>query len=98
MKDSLGRLAMYVQPFFPILLLATIIACRKRRLALCFSIVLLLFAFPPAAWLASFMLEVPYSRQAPQSAGEAIVVLSSSVLPPNGPREDYILAEDTYAR
>jgi uncharacterized SAM-binding protein YcdF (DUF218 family) len=88
----------YLQPFFPILLFVTIVVCRKCRLAMFSSIALLLFAWPPIASLGNLILEAPYSEQPPSDNVQAIVVLSSSVVPPNGPREEYILGPGTYVR
>lgn len=95
----------YIQPFFPALLVSTAIltilckGTRARLWAAGCSIVLLLFSWPPAAWLALRPLEGRYSTQPPADKEvQAIVVLSSQVLPAEPPMPDPVLAGDTYKR
>jgi uncharacterized SAM-binding protein YcdF (DUF218 family) len=92
----------YTQPFFALLLVsATVVVFIRngRRWFAPFVLsVLFLFSWRPAAWLGVGLLEAPYSVQGPASGVQAIVVLSSSVLPANPPREQPILGQGTYER
>src|ERR1700722_10018280 len=95
----------YTQPFFSLLMLVTVIGIlvrrkglRSRFVKIC-AICLFLFCWRPTAWLALRALENGYSPNVPPASGvQAIVVLSSEVLPPSPPRDEPILAEDTYER
>lgn len=96
----------YIQPFFALLLISSVFLFitadnkRKRRIgAQVLALMLLLFSWQPAAWLALGSLEHGYSRELPPTTGvQAIVVLSSRIVPPNPPRLDAIVGEDTYER
>jgi uncharacterized SAM-binding protein YcdF (DUF218 family) len=94
----------YTQPFFPLLLAALILAALlpsrfKRWIVVVLATTAFLFVWQPFASMAVSVLEHGYSDIPPsdRDAG-AIVVLSSSVLPPATPREQTLLGSDTAER
>ena len=94
----------YTQPFFALLLIVVVGLTlanrpRSRPYLIAATIVLFLFCWPPAAWLALQPLESRYSQTPPANHDvEAIVVLSSAVFLPSPPRPTAILGSDTYER
>jgi uncharacterized SAM-binding protein YcdF (DUF218 family) len=95
----------YIQPFFAFLVIATLAGVaawgKKPRpwFVLVCAVGLFVFTLRPAARAGVWFLEAGYSTQPPgDHAVQAIVVLSSSVLPPEAPRETAIPGSDTYER
>jgi uncharacterized SAM-binding protein YcdF (DUF218 family) len=95
----------YIQPFFAFLVISTlagILAWGKRprpRIVLVCSLGLLVFTLRPVARLGLWFFEERYSTQPPDDhAVQAIVVLSSSVFPPEAPLDVALPGADTYER
>ena len=98
----------YFQPiltFLLFLLAVGVSGCRngksnKRPRVLVFGILaLFMVCWPPVAWLASQPLERWFARRAfPAGDGQAIVVLSSNILPPLPERPIPLPERDTYER
>jgi uncharacterized SAM-binding protein YcdF (DUF218 family) len=95
----------YTQPFFPFLLICTVagvVAYRKRptpKFVVVLALALFFFCWQPTAGLALLALEAGYPQRPPSDhAVQAIVVLSSQILPPVAPRTTAILGPDTYER
>jgi uncharacterized SAM-binding protein YcdF (DUF218 family) len=102
------RVVTYLKPFFPTLLLASLVAalwyCRtkstaSRRLLWASLAAVVLFSWPPVAWVASGTLEWGYSADPfPYAPAEAIVVLSGSVIDADGVPPMRLPGKDTYLR
>ena len=94
----------YLQPFFPLLLIATVAGIFVprpffRRFFCACAIALFFFAWPPFSWVLQRPFEAPFSNRPPADRSvQAIVVLASAVFPPTPPRPTAILGTDTYER
>jgi uncharacterized SAM-binding protein YcdF (DUF218 family) len=98
----------YIEPLLAFLLTLTLLfalRCRRRHkdgttgLLLCSVAALFLLSMPPVAWLTSRPFESWYSRQPfPGGDAQAIVVLSSNILPPRPERPIPLPDRDTYER
>jgi uncharacterized SAM-binding protein YcdF (DUF218 family) len=97
----------YVQPCFPFLLLLALLAALRlrgsannRRVWLWMALgAVILFSWPPVAWLLSRALEYPYPpRTLPAGEAGAIVVLASSMYPETPPLPAARAGSDTLER
>jgi uncharacterized SAM-binding protein YcdF (DUF218 family) len=94
----------YLHPVLPVLLLFALASLVARRSAAwkwirAASIAgIFLWAWSPAAWLASRTLERNYRPGRPAGAADAIVVLSDNTLWPDPSLPEPVLGEGTYTR
>jgi uncharacterized SAM-binding protein YcdF (DUF218 family) len=94
----------YYQPVFAALLIYAIVSLLRvrqhvSRLALVAALLLLLYCWPPVAWLVLWPLEMPYADHPPEQRNtEAIVVLAADVFPPSPPRLTASVGPSTYER
>lgn len=95
----------YSQPMLTLLLgiaflsAMSVPAGTRRRILVGSVLALVLWAWPPFAWLVLLPFESRYEKKAPEDKDvEAIVVLSSAVFPPYPPLPTSILGSDTFER
>lgn len=95
----------YIQPLTLIFFAAIFVGlirlrrCKRVMLPAMAAFTFLLLCWPPVDWLLSRPLEAEYPMNAlPAGKAEAIVVLGSSVSPPQGGRPYAVADRDTYRR